>query len=64
MTRGKLTLEEQLKGVRAAIRSKRTPPQLLEGLMRRKETLEKTLRETGRHGKTKRRPPLKRLLIL
>ena len=40
MARRKLTLEAQLKGVRAAIRSPRTPPQLRDGLRRRAEVLE------------------------
>ncbi len=43
MARRKLTLEEQLRGVRAALRSKRTPPQLKEGLLRRAEALEKEI---------------------
>jgi len=43
MARRKLTLEEQLRGVRAALRSKRTPPQLKEGLRRRAEVLEKEI---------------------
>jgi hypothetical protein len=41
MARRKLTLEQQLKGVRAAIRSKRTPPQLRDGLKRRECWLSK-----------------------
>ena len=43
MARRKLTLEEQLRGVRAALLSKRTPPQLKEGLRRRAEALEKEI---------------------
>jgi hypothetical protein len=43
MARRILTLEEQLRGVRAALKSKRTPPQLREGLRKRKETLKKSL---------------------
>lgn len=39
MARRKLTFEEQLRGVRAALRSKRTPPQLKQGLKRRAEWL-------------------------
>jgi len=39
MARRKLTLEQQLSGVKAAIRSKRTPPQLREGLRRRAKWL-------------------------
>jgi hypothetical protein len=47
MARHKLSLEQQLKGVRAAIRSKRTPPQLREGLRRRAEWLEEQIRIPG-----------------
>jgi hypothetical protein len=43
MPRRKLTLEQQLKGVRAAMRSPRTPPQLRKGLQRRAEKLEKQI---------------------
>lgn len=43
MPRRKLTLEQQLKGVRAAMRSPRTPPQLRKGLQRRAEQLEKQI---------------------
>jgi hypothetical protein len=50
MARRKLSLEQQLKGVRAAIRSKRTPPQLREGLRRRAEWLSS---KTGGSGKQK-----------
>jgi hypothetical protein len=39
MARRKLTLKEQLRGIKAALRSKRTPPQLREGLRRRAEWL-------------------------
>lgn len=48
MARRKLTLEEQLKGVRAAIQSRRTPLQLKEGLQRRAEELEKRLKTEGK----------------
>jgi hypothetical protein len=48
MARRKLSLEQQLKGVRAAIRSKRTPPQLREGLRRRAEWLDKQIGDSGR----------------
>lgn len=47
MARRKLSIEDQLKGVRAAIQSRRTPPQLKEGLKRRAEELEKKLRGEG-----------------
>lgn len=43
MARRKLSIEDQLKGVRAAVKSRRTPPQLREGLKRRAEELEKKL---------------------
>ncbi len=46
MARRKLSLEEQLKGVRAAIRSPRTPPQLREGLRKRAKDLEEKLEQT------------------
>jgi hypothetical protein len=39
MARRKLTAEQQLKGVQAALRSPRTPPQLKEGLRRREREL-------------------------
>jgi hypothetical protein len=41
MARRRLTLNEQLKGIRAALKSKRTPPQFRPGLTQR----EKWLRE-------------------
>jgi signal transduction histidine kinase len=44
MARRKLTLEEQLKGIRAAVRSKRTPPQLREGLRKRAKWLIEQIR--------------------
>jgi signal transduction histidine kinase len=53
MARRKLTLKEQLKGVRAAVRSKRTPPQLREGLRKRARWLIAQIRQ-GRPGKKKR----------
>jgi len=43
MARRKLTLREQFKGVKAALRSPRTPPQLKEGLRRRAEVLERQI---------------------
>ena len=46
MARRKLSLQEQLKGVLAAIRSKRTPPQLRQGLERRRDSLEKLIRSS------------------
>jgi hypothetical protein len=45
MARRRLTLKDQLKGVRAAISSKRTPPQLREGLKRRAQWLAKRLKK-------------------
>lgn len=47
MARRKLSLDEQLSGVRAAIRSKRTPPQLREGLKQRAEWLKKQIGKTS-----------------
>jgi hypothetical protein len=41
MARRKLSLKEQLKGIRAALKSKRTPPQLRDGLRRRAAWLAK-----------------------
>ena len=50
MPRHKLTLEQQLKGVRAAMRSPRTPLQLRKGLQRRAEELEKQITaQTEKH---------------
>ena len=46
MARRQLTLEEQLKGIRAAIRSKRTPPQLRDGLRKRVKWLKEEIRRT------------------
>jgi hypothetical protein len=43
MGRRTLTLEDQLRGIRAALKSERTPPQLKPGLTKRKEFLEKSL---------------------
>jgi hypothetical protein len=48
MARRKLTLVEQLRGVRAALKSKRTPPQLKAGLQKRREFLQKRIRD-GQH---------------
>lgn len=48
MARSKLTLEQQLKGVRAALASPRTPPQLKPGLRRRAEVIEKVLKEESK----------------
>jgi hypothetical protein len=44
MARRKLTLQDQMKGIRAALKSKRTPPQLLAGLKKREKWLEKRIR--------------------
>ena len=41
----KLRLRDQLKGVRAALKSNRTPPQLIAGLNKRAAQLEKTLKD-------------------
>jgi hypothetical protein len=48
MARRKLTLKEQLKGIRAALKSKRTPPQLKGGLRKRANWLAEKIR--GRFG--------------
>jgi hypothetical protein len=52
MARRRLTLAEQLKGIRAAIQSKKTPPQLRNGLRKRAKWLRTELRLN--------RPPKKR----
>ena len=52
MARRTLSLEEQLRGVRAAIKSRRTPPQLREGLKRRAEELERKLKASGQMSHT------------
>jgi hypothetical protein len=54
MARRKLTPEQQLKGVRAAIRSKRTPVQLREGLRRRADWLAKQIGKPDRRRAQKR----------
>src|SRR5712691_879177 len=51
MSRHKLSLEEQIEGVRAALRSRRTPPQLKEALRRRAMELEKHLRSSSSLGR-------------
>lgn len=43
MARHELSLRDQLKGVRAAIKSRKTPPQLREGLQKRAKDLEREL---------------------
>lgn len=53
MARRKLSVEEQLVGVKAALKSPRTPPQLRAGLKRRKEALERTLGKAS--GETRKR---------
>ena len=45
MPRHELSLEEQLEGVRAALQSRQTPPQLKEGLRKRERQLEEQLRK-------------------
>ncbi len=50
MARHELSLEEQLEGVRSALRSRRTPPQLKEGLRRREAQLEQQLRKRSVFG--------------
>jgi hypothetical protein len=44
MARNKLSLADQLRGVKAALKSKKTPPQFRDGLRRRKAELQKQLR--------------------
>ena len=56
MARRKLNLEEQLKGVTAAIRSKRTPPQLREGLRRREAQLKQQIKQSVENKKKKQDP--------
>jgi hypothetical protein len=41
MARYKLTLADRLKGAKAALKSKKTPPQLKEGIRRKIAKLEK-----------------------
>ncbi len=43
MARRKLSIEDQLRGVKAALKSKRTPPQFITGLRKRAEELQKKL---------------------
>lgn len=45
MAHRKLTLEEQLRGVEAALRSKRTPGQLRQGLRKRADWLAKRIKK-------------------
>ncbi len=52
MARRKLTAREQLRGVRAAIRSKRTPPQLKAGLRKRAAQLQAMIRADAKSRKT------------
>lgn len=44
MARRKLSLKDQLRGVRAALKSKRTPPQLKKGLRNRADWLRKRIK--------------------
>src|SRR5882762_1368774 len=50
MARHELTLEEQLEGVRKALRSRKTPPQFREGLRRQEARLEEQLRKRSVFG--------------
>lgn len=45
MARNKLSLADQLRGVKAALKSKRTPPQFREGLRKRKAELQERFRK-------------------
>jgi len=58
MARRRLTFEEQLKGVRAAIRSNKTPPQLRAGLRKLADWLAAEIRrgQRSKRGKKKRSP--------
>jgi hypothetical protein len=47
MPRYEWSLKEQLEGVRSALRSRKTPPQLKEGLRQRAAELERQLRRTS-----------------
>ena len=55
MARRRLTFEEQLKGIRAAIRSKKTPPQLREGLRKRADYLAAEIRRSEPANRRKRK---------
>ena len=50
----KLNPEQQLKGVQAALRSPRTPPQLKDGLRRREQILLKVIERSGKRQRKKR----------
>lgn len=52
MARRTLTLAEQLRGVRAAVKSKRTPPQLKAGLRKRASQLRNMIRAQKAHNRT------------
>lgn len=58
MARRRLTVKEQLKGVLAAIRSKKTPPQLREGLRKRADWLAAEIRRTQPTARRRRKKPL------
>jgi hypothetical protein len=51
MAHNKLSLEDQLRGVKAALKAKKTPPQFLEGLRRRKMELQRKLGSSKRNPK-------------
>ena len=53
MAHHKLTTDQQLKGVQAALRSPRTPPQLKEGLRRREKTLLGMVEPSKKRGRKK-----------
>jgi len=56
MARRKLSLEQQLKGVKAAINSRKTPPQLREGLRRREAWLKDQIGRAPQDKKKRSRP--------
>jgi len=53
MAHRKLTIQEQLKGVRAALKSPRTPPQLKEGLRKRERELTRRAPQASRRRKSR-----------
>ncbi len=57
MPRHVLTLEEQIRGIRRAIVSPRTPPQLRKALRARREALLVQVRRTRKRGTKPKRAP-------
>jgi hypothetical protein len=52
MARHELTLQEQLEGVKLALASRRTPPQLKDSLRRRVRELERQIQDQSKRSKT------------